>query len=177
MPPQTPPDSRELDNEIRAFRDERRSVVLATTDGAGLPDASVAPCVEDPEGNIFIFVSGLARHTANLLATGCASALYLADESESDNLFARKRLTVTCAAIAISRDHPDWSKRLDELAERQGKWVETLRGLADFQLFCLIPSAATYVRGFGQAYRLTGEGLQQVSRVRPERPPPGKAGH
>ena len=173
MPYQTSPDSLELDREIRTFRDERRSVVLATTDGAGLPEASVAPCVEDAEGNLYIFVSGLARHTSNLMATGCASALYLADESETDNLFARKRLMLTCTAQAIPRDHPGWRRRLDELAERQGKWVETLQGLTDFQLFCLIPSTATYVRGFGQAYRLEGEGLKRVSLVRPERPPPG----
>jgi heme iron utilization protein len=176
MPHLTIPDSLKLDSEIRALRDARRSAVLATTDGTGLPEASVAPCVEDAQGNIYIFVSGLARHTQNLLATGCASVLYLEDEAQTDNLFARKRLTLACSATPIARDHPDWSGLLDGLAERQGKWVETLRGLADFQLFCLTPRSATYVRGFGQAYRFEGEGLKRVSVVRPESQPPGKTG-
>lgn len=60
------------------------------------------------------------------------------------------------------------------MAERLGKLVETLRGLADFQLFCLTPHRATYVRGFGQTFRFEGEGLKQMSLVRPERQPPGK---
>ncbi len=167
------PEREKLEREMRAFRGTRRSVVLATADGEGLPDASYAPCLEDAQGNVYIFVSGLARHTQNLLAAGRVSVLFIEDEGETANVFARRRLTLDCTATPIPRDHPDWSGVLDGLAERLGKLVETLRGLADFQLFRLTARSATYVRGFGQTFRFEGEGLKQVSMVRPERQPPG----
>jgi heme iron utilization protein len=71
----------------------------------------------------------------------------------------------------LARDHPEWEGHLDRFAGRFGKFVETLRGLADFQLFRLTPRSATYVRGFGQTFRFEGEGLMQMSRVRPSMPP------
>ena len=168
---QTKPDTEELEREMRALRCMLRSVVLATADGDGLPDASYAPCLEDAQGNVYIFVSGLARHTQNLLAAGRVSVLFIEDEGETVNVFARKRVTLDCMAMPIPRDHPDWNGVLDGMAERLGKLVETLRDLADFQLFCLTPRTATYVRGFGQTFRFEGEGLKRVSLVRPA---PGK---
>ena len=169
-------ESATLEREIRAFRAARHSVVLATTDAEGRPDASYAPCMDDAQGAVYIFVSGLARHTQNLLALGRVSVLYLEDEGETDNVFARRRLTLDCRATPVSREHPDWSGILDALTERLGKMVVTLRRLADFQLFCLTPLSATYVRGFGQTYRFEGEGLQQVSRVRAEKSLPESPG-
>ncbi len=169
MPHETPAESAKLNHEMRAFRDTRRSVVLATTDSEGLPDASYAPCLEDAEGHVYIFVSGLARHTQNLLTIGRVSVLFIEDEGETANVFALRRVTLDCSAEPIPRDHPDWVGVLDGLAERQGKLVETLRGLADFQLFRLTPRSATYVRGLGQTFRFEGEGLKQVAMAKPER--------
>ncbi len=167
MSPETAAESAKLQHEMSAFRATRLSVVLATTNSEGLPDASYAPCLEDAAGHVYIFVSGLARHTRNLLTTGRASVLFIEDEGDAANVFARRRLTLDCSAAPISRDHPDWAGLLDGLTERQGKMVETLRGLADFQLFRLTPRSATYVRGFGQTFRVEGEELKQVVRVQP----------
>ena len=50
------PESSRMQREIRDFRGTRRSVVLATVDGQGLPDASYAPCLDDAQGNVYIFV-------------------------------------------------------------------------------------------------------------------------
>ncbi len=165
-------ESEKLEREMRAFRGTLRSVVLATTNSEGLPDASYAPCLEDAAGHVYIFVSGLARHTQNLLTTARVSVLFIEDEGETANVFARRRLTLDCSAAPIPRDYPDWVGVLDGLAERQGKLVETLRGLADFQLFRLTPRSATYVRGLGQTFRFEGEGLKQVAGVKPERGSP-----
>jgi hypothetical protein len=169
------PESLELQREIRDFRGTRRTVVLATADGQGLPDASYAPCLEDAEGNVYIFVSALARHTRNLLADARVSVLFIEDEAETANVFARRRLTLECSATPIAREHPDWAGVLDGMTERLGGLMGTLRSLADFQLFRLTPRSATYVRGFGQTFRFEGEGLKQVSRVGPDRPPPEPA--
>lgn len=159
MRPLTAAESAELQREIRAFRATRRSVLLATVDAQGQPDASYAPCLEDERGDIYVFVSGLARHTRHLMATGRVSVLFIEDEVAAANLFARRRLTLDCTATAMARDHPHWGAYLDALTERQGSLVGTLRGLADFQLFRLTPLSSTYVRGFGQAFRFEGGGF------------------
>ena len=172
MQPPNTSENLELQREIRDFRATRRSVSLATADGQGWPDASYAPCLEDAEGNVYILVSGLARHTQNLLTDARVSVLFIEDEGAAEHVFARRRLTLACSATPVAREHPDWNGVLDGMAERLGELVETLRQLADFRLFRLTPHSATYVRGFGQTYRFEGEGLQQVSRVRPDRPPP-----
>ncbi len=172
MPPPASPETVELQREVRDFRATRRAVMLATTDGQGLPDASYAPCLDDAEGNVYIFVSALARHTRNLLADARVSVLFIEDEGEAGNVFARRRLTLECTAVPVARAHPDWVGIIDGMAGRLGEMVGTLRQLADFQLFRLMPHRATYVRGFGQTYRFEGEGLKQISRVRPDKPPP-----
>lgn len=172
MHPPITPESLKLQREIREFRGTRRTVVLATVDGHGLPDASYAPCLDDAEGNVYIFVSALARHTRNLLADARVSVLFIEDEGATAHVFARRRLTLECSATPIAREHPDWAGVLDGMTERLGELVGTLRHLADFQLFRLTPRCATYVRGFGQTFRFEGEGLKQVSRVGPDRQPP-----
>lgn len=167
MSPETPAERAKLEQEISAFRTTRRSVMLATANSDGLADASYAPCLEDAAGHVYIFVSGLARHTRNLLTTRRVSVLFIEDEGDAANVFARRRLTLDCSAAPIPRDHPEWTGLLDGFAARQGKMVQTLRGLADFQLFRLTPRCATYVRGFGQTFRLEGEELKLIVGVQP----------
>jgi len=59
------------------------------------------------------------------------------------------------------------------MAERHGRIVATLRTLADFRLLALTPEHGSYVRGFGQDYRLQGPGL---SRITPAGPTPSRGG-
>jgi putative heme iron utilization protein len=69
---------------------------------------------------------------------------------------------------AVNR--PLWfgSTILDGMAERHGKIVATLRTLADFRLLVLTPESGSYIRGFGQAYRLHGPRLEQMTPADPD---------
>ncbi|MGA7800818.1 MAG: DUF924 family protein [Gammaproteobacteria bacterium] len=156
-----------LRREARAFRESVRTAALATADADGVPHASSAPYVADEQENIYVYVSALAGHTGNLRATGRASVLFLEKEGAARNPFARRRLTYECRVTAIARDCPRWNELLDRFACEFGTIMDTLRALMDFQLFCLEPVAATYVRGFGQTFELSGPGLSQVSPVNP----------
>ena len=151
----------DIRREALAFREQLRSVVLATVGQDGQPEASYAPYVSD-EDNILVFVSALARHTQNLLAGRGASLLFIEDERSAGNPFARKRLVLACSATPVPREHPDWNVMLDRFAARFGKLIDTLRGLGDFSLIRLTPVSGTYVRGFGQAFRLEGTRLRPV---------------
>lgn len=157
----------ELTGEILDFRSKFRSVILATVSSDGVPESSYAPYVSDEEHRLYIYVSGLARHTRNLLESGRAGLLFIEDEQSAGNIFARRLLSHSCIAESIPRDSSTWPQVLDRFTERFGKFVDTLRALPDFQLFRLTPSAGSYVRGFAQAYRFEGSGMEKIRHVNP----------
>jgi putative heme iron utilization protein len=155
--------------ELQAFRDGCQSLILATLNADGAPEASYTPYVEDAAGHVYIFVSGLARHTQNLARDGRVSVLLIEDEAAAPNPHARRRLTLTCRARPVAREDEAWGPVLDQFEGRFGKMMQTQRGLVDFQLFHLTIEYGVFVRGFGQAYRVSGPGLVPVTRVRPEK--------
>jgi hypothetical protein len=63
-------------------------------------------------------------------------------------------LTLLCDVSAIPRANPDHEEILAYFTQSFGRFVNTLRGLPDFQLFRLTPRSGLYVRGFGQAFRV-----------------------
>ncbi|MFM8397076.1 MAG: pyridoxamine 5'-phosphate oxidase family protein, partial [Pirellula sp.] len=66
------------------------------------PNASYAPFVEHA-GAFYVLISGLAKHTSNLLTTGQCHVMFIADEKDSVNVFARKRVSYTCEVSIIER--------------------------------------------------------------------------
>ena len=148
--------------EIAQFRGTFRTVVLATSGAGGEPTASYAPYVTDGTGDLFILVSGLARHTRDLVETGRASLLFVEEESAARNLFGRRRLTCDCAGVEVQREDPEWVERTELLRQRQGKIVNMLRQLPDFRLFRLGPRSGSWVAGFAQARPLDEAELRTI---------------
>jgi len=145
-----------LNDAIKHFRDQFSTVLIASTDGADSPDASYAPYIIDSENRIHIFVSRLAQHTGNLLQTGTASLLFIQDETQSANLFARQRLSYQCQVDEIPPNSVQYAPLLDQMTERFGPILKTLRQLPDFHLLRLTPISGHYVEGFGKAYSWQG---------------------
>jgi uncharacterized protein (DUF924 family) len=156
--------------DIEAFRAQFQTLTMATTSAAGEPEVSYAPYVVDARNNFYVFVSGLARHTGNLLETGRASVLFIEPEEQARNVFARRRLTYRCQVRIVPRDSASWRERADQFKAAFGNFVDTLRELADFRLICLVPVGGTYIVGFGQAFQLCGVGLREIVHVDPSRP-------
>jgi len=143
------------DKLIEVYQDfpgQFKSVILGTVSPEGLPQASYAPCVLDQARNIYIFVSGLSAHTQNLTGTGKASTLFIEDESQAQQMFARKRLSYDCSAVLLSRESDHWTVIAEQFEARFGNIVEVMRGLADFRIFQLTPLSGRFVVGFGAAY-------------------------
>lgn len=151
--------------EVVAFRRQFESLVLATVDGQGAPHASAAPFIRDADGHFYVFVSALARHTANL-ASGRAEILLIEDQALTPNPFARRRLTFQCRAQAVEPG-PQRERVLLEFSHRFGNIVATLRQLPDFILFCLTPGDGVFVKGFGQAYRIPDGDLSRLCAIGP----------
>ena len=159
------PNLEEVLQECGRFRGEFTTLLMATVSCDGRPEASYAPFVMDAEGSFFVYLSELSRHTGNLRDTPYASVLFIENEDQAEHLFARRRLTLSCSCTPVHRDDLRWVQVLDRFRECFGELVDVLRGLEDFHLFRLEPRAGVYVRGFAQAYELTGPDLRSLRHI------------
>ena len=146
----------ELSVECRQLMGKCRTLILATSAEDGEPDASVVPYLLSGRGFV-ILVSELARHTSHLLGTRRCTALFLEDEKEAANVFARKRLVIGCRVLELDRGESQSERVLEEMEMKFGTVVAMLRQLPDFHLLRLEPVTCNYVRGFGQAFRFAPE--------------------
>jgi len=159
----TQPDG--LHELYNAFPQQFRSIVLSTVTAEGRPYGSYAPFVMDDQKSIYVFVSGLSAHTANLKTNGYVSVLLIEDESKTEQIFARRRLTYDCDAQVVAREDERWDAIATRFANRFGNITEVLRGLSDFDIFCLKPRSGQFVVGFGAAYQITGKHLDQLDQA------------
>jgi len=128
-----------------------KSVILATVNGEGAPNASYAPFARI--GNRFyILVSFMSRHTRNLRDVGKVSAMFIEDEAGTRQIYARDRLTLDVTTSEIKRGTPAWDEGIEKLKERHGKVLDILVTLEDFIMIELTPVTGSYVNGFGSAY-------------------------
>ncbi|ELM6647256.1 heme utilization protein HutZ [Vibrio vulnificus] len=147
-----------LEPEIKEFRQERQTLQLATVDADGRPNVSYAPFVQNQEG-YFVLISKIARHARNLLENPQVSLMMIEDEERAKQLFARKRLTFDAVASVIERDTQLWHQVITQMEERFGEIVSGLSQLEDFVLFNLKAERGLFVKGFGQAYQVSGDDL------------------
>lgn len=155
---------------LDSLKKNMQSVLLSTVGDNGDPHSGYTPFIfdshADSDHHIIIFVSQLALHTRDLLSTGKVSAMLIADESASEQIFARTRLSYQCQAQVIPSDDSRYEALLDAMQDSHGKMIGLLRSLPDFVLFRLKPSHGQFVMGFGQAFKLTGAKLEQFEHSR-----------
>ena len=147
-----------LNPEIQAFRDSRQSLQLGTVDPHGKPHTSYAPFAFSERG-YYILVSDLAKHGQNLKQSRSVSIMMIEDESEARTVFARRRLSFDTEAVLIERDSEQWAQGIQLLTDRLGEMATDLSQLGDFNLYRLNPVMGRYVKGFAQAFDVTGEDL------------------
>ncbi|BAY89308.1 pyridoxamine 5'-phosphate oxidase family protein [Tolypothrix sp. PCC 7601] len=154
--------------EYEKFTEQFQSLIISTVNAEGMPNASYAPFVMDDSYNIYIYVSGLVAHTKNILVNPHVSVLFIEDENQANQIFARRRLTFDCTATLIERDTEQWQKIVERFQNRFGEIIEVFLGLADFRIFQLTPNQGRFVVGFGSAYNISGDNLRQLIQVTPK---------
>ena len=147
------------------FKDSVKTLALATLTEELKPNISYAPFVEDDSGSFYVFLSQLAHHTQDLLSHSVASVLLIEDEQNTRQLFARQRITYECQVDIVLPNDQDYELILDSLHHRFGNIIELLRNLPDFILFKLEPYHGQYVLGFGKAYNLIGDDLNELEHI------------
>ena len=117
----------ELASQARELLATRDALMLATVNEDGSPEVSYAPFVQDDAGNFFIYVSELARHTGNLLRNERAAVMFIEDEADARQPFARTRLSFDCRRSVVARDSKEWQALLAQFAERFGGVIDVIR--------------------------------------------------
>ena len=146
--------TQELSQECIALQESKQTLLLSTVNSEGNPEISYAPYYRDAEGEFYLFISELAAHTKNLMLHNQASIMFITDEEQSRNQFARERLIYQCEVSEVSRTDVNYPTVLDALEQKFGSIMSMLKTLQDFHLFRLKPCSGTYVVGFGRAYEV-----------------------
>lgn len=131
------------------------SVMLKDEDGGG-PDLHISPFARLTSGEFIIYTSHLSAAVRALLAGHEARAMLVADESQSQNIWARVRMRFDIKLEVIARDDVEFSPYCDKLAEATGPVMGLIRDFTDFHMFRITPQSGVLVTGFASAFSIEG---------------------
>ena len=143
-----------LGPEIIEFRQQCKTLQLATLSN-DIPHTSYTPFAHNDQG-YYILVSDIAQHGQNLKAAKAVSIMMIEDESLAKSIYARRRLSFDTQAKLVNKTSSEGLAAIAALRDRFGEIIDNLSQLGDFCLYQLIPEKGRYVKGFGQAFDITG---------------------
>jgi len=136
-----------------------------SADRYGFPETAHAPFIRK-DGDFFIYSSTLSAHARALLKRQPAQFFLIADESASQNIWARIRLKFTARINEIGRGSKDSDDILDLLRDRHGPVVDLIRNFSDFHLFRITPQTGVLVTGFAAAFTVSGPDFKITGQLR-----------
>ena len=151
--------------EYFAFMKKAKSVYISSVDENNKPEISYSPCVVDDEKNVYILVSDLSKRTSSLVQGRNVSVMFIEQEDQCEEMYVRIRLIFECSTKQIERKTEKWNEEIPIFLERFGDIINVLISLSDFKMFCFSPVSGSFVKGFGKAYTIEGESLDQISHV------------
>ncbi|MCW8821135.1 MAG: pyridoxamine 5'-phosphate oxidase family protein [Sulfurovum sp.] len=148
--------------KLTELLEEYQSVVLGTQGSNGYPFSSYAPFYYDGE-QVYIFISNIATHAKNIQTIPQASAFFIEDENRCKNIFARKRISLQCDVTSVSRKEETFSAIMAHFQSKfDAEMVTMLMGMKDFNLYALKPIYGEATFGFGEAYNIGGEKMNEL---------------
>lgn len=150
-------------NSLRRLLETQPVAALGTLH-RGDPAVSMVPFVLPAgETRLFIHVSGLATHTADMQKHPRVSLLVIAESGAASSPQSLPRVTLQADARTLPDDDPDYAAARAAYLDRFPAAAETFE-LGDFSIVALQPVSARLVAGFGRAYSLVGESLERWLR-------------
>lgn len=139
-----------------------QTAIIGTVDKNNHPFSSYAPYVYDTN-RFYVYISDIATHAKNIQKNPKASLFFVEDESKTENLFARKRISLQCNSLKIARETERFEAVLDLFAQKfDAKMVATLKKMTDFNLYELKVNYGEATFGFGKAYFIGGENMDEL---------------
>ena len=152
--------------EYQNLLGKQQSLQMATLDAEDLPEASYAPFVWFDDA-CYLYLSLLAKHTQNLCVNPSIGLLLIEDQADARNQFARRRIIWQGKVEKIERHAEMFKAVMQAFRDRFGDFIDVIEPLQDFLLFKVAPTSGRYIRGFAQAYQLSGDGLNQFTHINP----------
>ncbi len=113
----------------------------------------------------YLHVSRLAQHTMDMAKDKRVSLLIAeADDGRADPL-TLARVSIRGSVDLLHNDEPAYTSVKNKYLEHFPE-SEPLFNLPGFEIWCIKPKGGRFVAGFGQAYNLTREALQEVSQLK-----------
>lgn len=138
---------------VRALARRALKASLATIDiGSGHPYASLVIVATDPGGAPVLLLSGLARHTRNLLADARASLLLDGTQASGDPLAGGR---ATLIGHAVKSDDPILRRRFLARHPTAADYAD----FADFGFWQLSLATAHWIGGFGRIVEVSGRDI------------------
>ncbi len=154
-------DSR-LTQELRSLLLDQRVAALGTLNQDGTPMVSMVPfAIARTESCFVIHVSGLAAHTANLLARPAVSLLVMRPELPGAPVHALPRATLQGSAAVLVRESAAWGTCRTAYLARFPE-AESMTALGDFRFIAIHLQGARQIAGFGAARSVAGDELMHL---------------
>lgn len=139
-----------------------QTAIIGTLDKHNHPFSSYAPYIYD-NNRFYVYISDIATHAKNLQKNPKASLFFVEDESKTENLFARKRVSLQCDSQKIERGCEHFEAVLDLFSQKfDAKMVATLKKMTDFNLYEFKVNYGEATFGFGKAYFIGGENMDEL---------------
>ena len=157
-----------ISSHIKQLLSDTQSLFLSTLDLQGQPFASYAPyAINFKKNALYILLSDLSLHSQHLLKHPKAAILISQDESNTQQIYARKRLQYQVNSKPVDNT-AEQTAAITLLQNRHGDIIDQLQQLPDFHLFKLTPIKGRYIEGFGKAYDIIPKQLcNTVTLVQP----------
>jgi len=147
---------------MNKFISNIKTAIIATIDSNNRPFSSYAPYIYD-NNNFYIYISDIATHAKNIQANPNASLFFTEDESKTENIFARKRISLQCISKKIARDSSRFKEILSLFEKKfDSSTVSMLKKMTDFNLYELNVQSGEATFGFGEAYTVGGENMNTL---------------
>lgn len=158
-----PLDKEKIKLEYLTFTDHTKTIMLSTVNKYGQPFISYAPFVKK-NGKLYIYISKIANHYYHIENHPAVDVMFIEDEMQCRNLFARQRARFACTAINLG--NKGYEDIFDLFGQIFGESMIRMLQELDFSLFELTVHEGRYVVGFGQAFDidLSGNRFDLVSR-------------
>jgi len=147
---------------MKKFLANIQTAIIGTLDSHNYPFSSYAPYVYD-ENRFYVYISDIATHAKNLQKNPKVSLFFVEDESKTENMFARKRVSLQCDSQKIARGSERFERVLELFSQKfDAKMVATLKQMVDFNLYEFKVTYGEATFGFGKAYLVGGKNMDEL---------------
>ena len=112
-------------------------------------------------GGLLIHLSNLSAHKKQLLTNPKCSLLIAEPDDGRAEVMSLARVALNGNAIKLNKETPEYAEAKAAFLAKLPT-SEMMFALADFDLFCIVPTSGRFIAGFGRAFGLSTDDLERL---------------